>query len=169
MNETENNLLDISKLISGEQKEIPYALKDVSFPEETDGIRIESIDFSGRAYDQSGFPRLGGFIRAKMNAPCARCLTSVTQMLELHLDYSIRTDEEDDPEEESIRAEGHKIDLFALMEEAIFTNLPLRLICREDCRGLCPRCGKDLNEGNCSCEQKEIDPRLAGLADFFKD
>ena len=65
-------------------------------------------------------------------------------------------------------AEGQKVDLTSLMQETIVTELPLRLLCKEDCKGLCPKCGTDLNLGSCSCEHKEIDPRLAGLADFFK-
>ena len=71
-------------------------------------------------------------------------------------------------EEDTLVAESEKIDLDALAWETLWTNLPLRLLCKEDCKGLCPKCGKDLNEGSCQCDHKEIDPRLAGLADFFK-
>ena len=51
--------------------------------------------------------------------------------------------------------------------ELLFLELPSRDLCSEDCRGFCPKCGKDLNEGNCDCDTKEIDPRLAVLKKFL--
>ena len=51
--------------------------------------------------------------------------------------------------------------------ELLFLGLPTRDLCREGCRGLCPKCGKNLNEGDCGCDRKEIDPRLAVLKKFL--
>ena len=62
--------------------------------------------------------------------------------------------------------EGDSIDLDELVREQILLALPTRHLCREDCKGLCQKCGADLNAGDCSCEQGETDPRWAALADF---
>ena len=51
----------------------------------------------------------------------------------------------------------------------IVMGLPTKVLCKDDCRGLCPDCGKDLNLGDCGCQKKEVDPRLAALADLLKD
>lgn len=54
------------------------------------------------------------------------------------------------------------------LTELLEEEFPFRILCREDCAGLCPRCGKDLNEGSCQCESDEIDPRLAPLKDILE-
>ncbi len=168
MIETENNFLDISKLLSGEIREIPFDLEWGEMPSEENGIRVSSLRFSGRAFDQSGFLRLYGTVSGVYRAPCARCLAPVQEPFSTELDLPVQTGQSDS-KEDCILAEGQKIDLGVIFEETVLMNLPLRLLCREDCKGLCPKCGKDLNLGPCECPQKEIDPRLAGLADFFKE
>ena len=59
-----------------------------------------------------------------------------------------------------------KLDLSQLALEDVFLSLPSKLLCKEDCKGICPQCGKNLNEGPCGCK-KEVDPRLAALLDFL--
>lgn len=167
MNVTENNFLDVSKVLSGERSEITFEIKIEALEPEENGICVSSVLFSGRAYDLSGFARLTGTVSAELSAPCARCLAPVNQAFSVEVDFPIATGPVES-EEEVIVAEGEKIDLDALTQEILLVHLPWRLLCREDCKGLCPKCGKDLNEGSCDCDHKEIDPRLAGLADFFK-
>jgi len=168
MNELENYFLDLSKLFSGEKKEISFEVQLPCFPEEENGIALSSVVFSGTATELSGLIRLVGRVSCELNAPCARCLTPVKESFTAEVDFPVAA-EPVESEEETLVAESEKIDLVLLAQETVFTQLPLRLICKEDCLGLCPKCGKDLNLGPCSCEQKEIDPRLAGLADFFKE
>ncbi len=71
-----------------------------------------------------------------------------------------RLEGEDD---EYILAEDGVIDLAELFREETLLELPAKLVCFDGCLGLCPHCGKDLNEGKCACTGKEIDPRLAVL------
>src|SRR5215213_1252628 len=81
------------------------------------------------------------------------------------------------PEEVELQAEdlilsayeGDAVDLDELVREQILLALPSRHLCREDCKGLCQRCGANLNNGPCSCEQGEVDPRWAALADLKKN
>ena len=169
INHTENNFLDISKLIGGETDRIPFDLGEVPFPCEENGISVSSLHFSGHCYDLSGFIRLSGDITGEYSASCARCLAPVKEAFSLNVDLSVETEASPESEEDVIIAEGKKIDLASFLQETVLMNLPLRLLCKEDCKGLCPKCGKDLNSEACDCQHKEIDPRLAGLADFFKD
>lgn len=60
------------------------------------------------------------------------------------------------------------IDLYPLIKQGLLLWLPMKQLCRVDCLGLCPKCGKDLNKGSCSCQKDQVDPRLATLKDFFK-
>ena len=62
-----------------------------------------------------------------------------------------------------------KLDLEEFCYDEILLSLPTKFLCDENCKGLCPTCGQDLNQGECSCNEKEIDPRLAALAELLKD
>jgi uncharacterized protein len=59
--------------------------------------------------------------------------------------------------------EHHILDLTEAIRQYIVTAMPMKSLCREDCAGLCPTCGKDLNQGKCGCKQEELDPRWAEL------
>ncbi len=168
INQTENNFLDISKLLSGETESIPFDFGSLPVPDGNEEISVSSLGFSGVAKDVSGFPRLIGKVYGVYEAPCGRCLAPVKEEFTTEIDFSVVTSDTQS-EEETVLAQGQKIDLGSLAVETVMLNLPLRLLCKEDCKGLCPKCGKDLNLGDCGCDHKEIDPRLAGLADFFKD
>ncbi len=168
INQTDNNFLDISKLLSGELESLAFDLGEIPAPDGNEEIAVSSLRFSGQAKDISGFIRLIGTVSGEHSAPCARCLAPVTQPFSIEIDLSVVT-APTESDEDVILAEGQKIDLGTFASETVLLNLPLRLLCREDCKGLCPKCGKDLNTGECDCDHKEIDPRLAGLADFFKN
>ena len=167
INQTDNNFLDISKLLSGELESLPFDLGEIPFPNGDEEIAVSSLRFSGKAADISGFIRLIGIITGEHSALCGRCLAPVARAFSIEIDLSVVTSPTES-DEDVILAEGQKIDLGTFVTETVLLNLPLRLLCREDCKGLCPKCGKDLNTGACECDHKEIDPRLAGLADFFK-
>ncbi|MBM4129290.1 MAG: DUF177 domain-containing protein, partial [Nitrospira sp.] len=63
---------------------------------------------------------------------------------------------------------GGGLDLLDLIKEQVMLNLPMKTLCAELCKGICPQCGADLNTGTCECEAKTIDPRLAVLKNLIK-
>ena len=65
--------------------------------------------------------------------------------------------------------EGDSADLDDIVRTVFVLNLDSKLLCKEDCKGICEKCGKNLNEGECGCPKREIDPRLSALADLLKD
>ena len=69
----------------------------------------------------------------------------------------------DENDEYILTDEDGFIDLGSVFGDELLLELPTKLLCREDCKGLCPKCGKDLNKGSCNCPTKEIDPRLEVL------
>jgi uncharacterized protein len=101
-----------------------------------------------------------GSVTAPWEGLCRRCLGPV--------DGTLRGDvlevfEVEPTEGETLPLEGDRIDLEPVAREAILLGLPMAPLCREDCRGLCPTCGKDLDEGDCGCAPATTDPRWAGL------
>ena len=65
--------------------------------------------------------------------------------------------------DDRIEVQGYSLDLDDLIMNDILLELPTKLLCRDDCMGLCPECGKNLNDGTCSCRKETVDPRLAVL------
>ena len=68
-----------------------------------------------------------------------------------------------------IEAPDYKLDTDALLRDDILLELPSKFLCKESCKGLCPKCGKNLNEGGCGCDTHEVDPRLAVLKQHLSD
>ena len=103
--------------------------------------------------------------------PCDRCLREVKVTLPLSLAYRFDmklTEEELLKEEDVPCIDGTELDVDALIYAQILMDWPMKVLCREDCKGLCPRCGKNLNEGPCGCEEEPKDPRMAAISDIFK-
>ncbi|HEV2863166.1 MAG TPA: DUF177 domain-containing protein [Pyrinomonadaceae bacterium] len=130
----------------------------------------------GRASRKGEEVRVRGRIKTEVELACDRCLAPRATPLEVEFDTSFipqaaasaETDNVELLPEHLVLAtyEGDAVDLDELVREQIVLALPSRNLCREDCKGLCPRCGADLNAETCSCETKEVDPRWSALADW---
>lgn len=104
-------------------------------------------------------------------AMCARCCESATVEHEIPIIHTLVTelsDEADADDGEYVVCEDMKLDLMTLAVEDILLNLPAVHLCKDDCKGLCPTCGANLNNTSCECK-KPIDPRLEALLDFGED
>lgn len=110
-----------------------------------------------------------GKIRIAMK--CDRCLQPVVKELELHIsEEAIAPQIGDKPEEEEDTAylERNQLDTDCLIRNEIFACWPMKILCKEDCKGLCKVCGKDLNRGSCDCDTFVPDPRMAAIKDIFR-
>ncbi len=130
---------------------------------------------SGRV-DRAGLDmRVRGEVRAKLSATCDRCLNEVAIPVGIPFDLLYapgdpgagHTGEHElhDRDLDFAVYENDQINLDDLVLEQLELSLPGRVLCREDCRGLCPQCGADLNVEQCNCKP-EIDPRWQALADL---
>jgi len=104
---------------------------------------------------------LTGRITAKAQLPCSRCLAPVNQ--ELAADFEEEFDEQEFPEEDAV------IDLEDVASQLWVTSVPMRVLCHNECKGLCPQCGKNLNENECDCVGTSTDPRLEVLRGLLDD
>lgn len=95
---------------------------------------------------------------------CSRCL----QPVKLEIQFGIKENFSNTGKEETETFLGDTIDLTSVVGRSILVNLPMKVVCDEDCKGLCPICGKDLNEGDCECDTTYIDPRFESLRSLFK-
>ena len=104
-------------------------------------------------------------LRTRMAGQCRRCLAPVTVPVVADVDalFSQDPDALEDPSSYPLARDATAIDLRGALREELLLALPQWVVCREDCRGLCPRCGADLNAGPCGCPPA-VDPRWSGLA-----
>ncbi len=112
---------------------------------------------------------------AKAKAICVRCLEAFSLTLSAHYPISLKPKPKSPPAEEVELSrqdletdfyEGEEIDLTPVVQDQVLLAIPQKIVCREDCRGLCQGCGKNLNRETCQCTVKEIDPRLEVLKNF---
>jgi uncharacterized protein len=119
-----------------------------------------------------------GRIKTTIELMCSRCLEPFAVPVDaafdlLYLPAAEAPDgEEVEVEEEDINAAFYRdgvIDLGEMIHEQLYLGLPMKPLCREDCKGICPICGTNRNTTTCSCEVRWEDPRLAGLKALLKD
>ncbi len=143
--------------------------------------QLQPLDVRATAELVAGEIRISGALHTRLEFVCARCLDTVLEELNRDFDLyyrpmaTIAREEEvrlrvDDTEIAFFRGDG--LFLADVLAEQVLLALPMKVICRSDCRGLCPHCGANLNTDECRCETHAADPRLAPLArlkqDWFK-
>lgn len=152
-----------------------YAPGEVELEDE--GARlVAAAEVRGEASLRGEEVRVRGEIKTEVELLCDRCAAPSRAPLEVEFDtrfipQALAAGETDNVEllTEDLGLASYEdgaVDLDELVREQILLALPSRNLCREDCKGLCQKCGADLNAGQCSCEQGETDPRWAALADF---
>ncbi len=119
-----------------------------------------------------GRAKVSGTAHLCFAGTCDRCLKEAPVEISISFERDFaspdfKSDDEDENEEIHEFMDGFKLDSDALLYDEITVNWPVKILCREDCRGLCPVCGHDLNEGDCGCDTFVPDPRMAVLSDIF--
>lgn len=135
--------------------EIGLDILSISFQ----GYRLTGpVSFKGRLQaDGDDILGLSGRLTGAFEGICARCLDLVSRPLDIPVDEIFRPDagSEGETVSESYRYEGHVVELLPAIRDNLVLALPPRLLCRPECRGLCPRCGTNLNEKDCGCNAFE--------------
>lgn len=105
-----------------------------------------------------------GTIEARLELECARCLTALQKPATVEVvELFVTPGHELPKEEEAYEVQGTEIDLEPMVRDALVLALPIHPLCREDCAGMCARCGADWNATTCDCSEDLSDPRWAGL------
>ncbi len=102
--------------------------------------------------------------------PCDRCLREVPVGIHLVFDKKFplkETEETREEREEADYMKGFHLDVDRLVYDEILVNWPMKVLCKEDCKGICRKCGADLNSQDCSCGEDGLDPRMAAIQDIF--
>lgn len=166
-------LLDVRPILYTPGKHLPFQFD----------LDLSDLEFAGR-YPVSKPVRVRGEVRntatllelkleaeTVLDAVCDRCGKEFPQEKKVSFECLLAEElanEEDDSDDEIVLLEDGKVDVGDLARTAFILEMDTKTLCSEDCKGLCPRCGANLNLGPCSCK-KEVDPRLAVLAKLLEN
>lgn len=133
--------------------------------------KIDFIKIQGNISQKNALVAIDYDIEAVFWAECARCNKETPHTIKVCGEKYIadKYEEKNDDGDFYITETDGIIDLSDFLVEFLGLEIPFRYLCSDDCKGLCPKCGKDLNEGDCSCQKREKNPAFAVLDDFFRD
>ncbi len=139
------------------------------------GVRFPSpMKVKGDITNTAGYMRMTLTLSADYTAACARCLAPVDGTFTLDLKKTVAPrnllgDLTEDKLDDFVIIEDGFLDMDEILTQQLEMEFPIRFLCKDDCRGLCQRCGANLNDGQCDCESREVDPRLAPLAKILEE
>ena len=163
--------LDLKQLFDkvGEKQDFDVSL---DFSEETlYGAKpfTHPVQVTGKIENRVGVVRLVFSVKSVLSLTCDRCLKAFEKSIEYDFSHIVvrELSNLDDEEFDYVVCEDGILDLAELARADLMLELPTKVLCKEDCKGLCFKCGKDLNLGSCDCKTKDIDPRWQALSDLF--
>ena len=171
MKKGDTMLLGLSKIIDCPGASVPFSasidLSDLQFG--TSYPVSEPVVAEGTVRNTAGVLMMTGTIRTTIHGTCDRCANDFDRDMELPIDAVLVTElaNEENEDEWVFPLEGDSADLEEIIRTIFVLNLDSKLLCKDDCAGLCCRCGKNLNDGPCNC-QKELDPRFAALKQLLE-
>ncbi len=166
-------VLDVRPLLRGEKNKLTFDYMLAPIPMDRVSFK-DDAHVSGEITNSAGYMQLHAEAHLAYETECDRCLDAVSGELVLAFervvaDEGTLTEEQiEDNVDEYVIVENGKLDIDEQLAEAMLLDFPRKILCSDDCKGLCPKCGKSLNHGDCGCVKKEIDPRLAVLATLLE-
>lgn len=168
-------LIDLSELLSHEDKILNLSLD------------LEMEHFTTRLFDYpvvdkkpmrllisgtgSKKAEISADIELALMIPCDRCLEDVKTQIEIHTSREVNLSETKEKEQEALEdvdyIDGTMFDAEKFAYSEILMNLPMKVLCRTDCRGICNKCGANLNYKDCGCDTAELDPQMAKALEVF--
>ena len=164
-------LLGLSKIIDCPGASVPFSvsidLSDLLYGESYPVS--EPVLAEGTVRNTAGVLVMTGSLHTTIHGVCDRCAADFDRYVEFPLDVVLVTElsNEENEDEWVFPLEGDSADLEDIVRTVFVLNLDSKLLCKDDCKGLCCRCGKNLNDGPCNC-QKELDPRFAALKQLLE-
>ena len=151
------NLSDLKEIGGRKNVSLELEFPDLEFVDRDIKIK-DSVQLDLEIYNTRDSFVVKGTLEAELILSCSRCLQKYSSEIKLDISEDVLKSEMEDEEE---------LYLDDIVKDNIILSLPMKPLCSEDCKGICPNCGQDLNEGECDCEVENLDPRLAKLKDFY--
>lgn len=154
-------LLDLRRVFEGDDQTVPFAHQmDLSQIEQWgDRPFAEPVQLEGYVQNRAGIVTVHYTASYLLSTACARCLDPVERRVRQDFDHTVVRKLNQQEDDDHIVCEDGILDLDLIAQDDILLELPIRMLCSEDCKGLCPMCGCNLNREQCSCQQPEWEPQ----------
>ena len=156
-------LLNLREIIEVPGASVPFECEldtdNLDFPSVAGYISLPHAE--GTVFNEAGVLRLTGTVTAEMRCICDRCGDEFESTKVTELEATI-VEEDTGVDPELFILDGDSVDIDEIVSTLFILDMETKFLCREDCKGLCTRCGKNLNLGPCGC-RKQLDPRFAVL------
>lgn len=163
-------LLNLAKIIDCPGAQLPFETEvDLHEMQFGSGFPVsEPVQASGQIRNTAGVLLLSGRLCTTLHCVCDRCAAPFVRTIDEPVEAVLVTEltDEQDADEWTFLLQGDSVDLDEIVTTAFVLRFDSKQLCREDCKGLCPQCGANLNDGSCNCK-KEVDPRLAALGQLL--
>ncbi len=128
----------------------------------------ENAVLKGGISNRAGVVSLCGSVRCSYTAPCDRCGDDCSESICVDIDYTlVQRLENSDEKDGFIIVSDKQLDIEEIVLSDLILNVPMKHLCSVNCKGLCVNCGTNLNHGQCSCRDDNVDPRLAALKELL--
>lgn len=161
--------VQISDIVSGKDrnKKIEYKFEMPQFEFEGDVIKpVSSCSVVGRISADSDMLILTAEIKVDLEMICSRCLGTFIYPIDIDIEERFTTNSKSE-DEEAVVVLDDVLDITEVVETSIISTLPIKRVCKDDCKGLCQECGCNLNFNTCSCNKEDVDIRFEALRGFF--
>ena len=168
------SLSEIMNLPTGVQKRTATYEPDtfvrlgVTYPIlEKEDVKLDIENLGGRKI------RIGTESKVVLSVPCDNCLAEqrveIPISSEVEVDFNQSCEDRINDMNETAYIDGYDLDVDRLVYEEILLGFPMKVLCQEDCKGICKVCGANLNQGECGCVRTEPDPRMSVIRDIFNN
>lgn len=163
--------VDLSRLFDnvGETQDFSGVLDLSDVKRWGSGLFSGPVKVSGMAQNRSGIVSVRYTVDFVLDAPCDRCLTPLGRPMHLEFAHDLVLSLNREDNDEFIVIPDGRLDLAELATSDILLELPTAMVCADGCKGLCPVCGANLNEGDCGCDRSQKDPRMDPLRRLLQE
>lgn len=163
-------ILDLKPLFRGEVDRLPLDFS-FDFSQVTVGgvcPLAEPVRLTGQVIHRAEVVSVDAVITAKCTRACDRCGRETTHEHRVPVARAVVTELHNEDNDDLIVVQDMKLDVQELALSELILNLPMKHLCKADCKGICQKCGADLNDGDCGCDKREVDPRLSALLELLE-
>ncbi len=163
------NVAEIKKRLVG-KKTFAYDLSPEELEIKADELAvIGTVRAEGCISNAGDVLLLEAELSAQVRRTCGRCLKEFTAVTKADVLEKFYPASAENIEKDAFVYDSDVVDITEPLRESLLLAEPIQALCKEDCKGLCPVCGADLNNGDCGCDRFSVDPRLAALKQFIKN
>ena len=164
-------LLDLKRIFATDNSRLDICGDlDMSDVDVAGGFPLKKpVHYSGAISNKASLVNLKLDIDFEFSAPCDRCGEISSKSYRITIEKSLATSLERQESDTIIVVSDMRLDVDGLVYTEVILNLPSKHLCKDDCKGLCFKCGKNLNEGDCDCDTGYLDPRFDKLRELLNN